>query len=83
MGTTTDYSLVNPKIYTVDEIKQSINILQRMHKSCNRGDIDQHASPALLMAIDFMGKELVVRVCAGCNFFSNSEYECLLKECVK
>jgi len=57
----TDYAPVNPAIYTAEEIKQSILILQGMHEACNRGDIDQHAGPALLMAIDALSSVLQIR----------------------
>jgi hypothetical protein len=69
----TDYNPVTMRIYTHDEIKQSILILQGMHEACNRGDIDQHSSPALLMAIDALNAKLQERTYG----------ECLLKECVR
>ena len=43
---------VTMAIYTDDEIRQSVKILTGMYAACERGDIDQHASPAILMSID-------------------------------
>jgi len=45
-------------IYTDDEIRQSILIMRGMDAACDKGDIDQHASPAIRMAIDAMSEIL-------------------------
>lgn len=47
-----DYTPVSPNIYTADELQQAIGILQYLHDECVKGNIIQHASPALLIAID-------------------------------
>ena len=50
-----------PIIYSVEELNQAIEGLEHLINMCERGDIDQHLSPALLIAYDCVSHEIETR----------------------
>ena len=53
---------VSPRIHTVAELKSAIKGQQALFNMCEKGDIDQHLSPAIQVAIDCIAEVIGERI---------------------
>lgn len=62
--------------YNIGEIRQARRIPQELMHACEVGDVDQHASPALGIAIDYLDPIRLSSTCDVCGLpFSFEEWE--------